>query len=462
MDMNETEDKGRYQNGTAGATRGGSGTQGDPVVQDYTADDEQDGMDVEDQKPPRKRKRWVAVVLFLIFLIGGGVGVWMTMSGGGRKTRINVPVRDTQRADQSSARNNEDVTAQAIAEIRGAAASPTPAASASSVPISPASGVGTVLMPTTPVTVPLEGLSETVRPSAADTSPSGTGSTSTRGEPVSRRSRERSIRCAPTPTPVPVNKPIAGVPAKDPLPELPLFESADPSVVLPPFGTLLPVRTLGAIYTLRQGLARFELTRDVRGDGWALPKDTKIVGQLQGSDFNRAFITLTGFIDGSSGKLVKLSGDILGSDGGPGLKGKVRKVSSTWKRVLDRAVTSGVALGQAALSRGNSTTVILPSGVAPELNNLVMSSRREFVEVQAGSPAYIMVTRLPGQIQGVDASPTPVEDGASDSVNAKPLSDQETATLIESGTPEQIRAALPRMSPQLRQIAELVLKEPGK
>jgi hypothetical protein len=456
--MNETEDKGRYQNGTSGVT------QGDTLVQDYMTDDEQERADIEEQKPARKRKRRVAVVLLLIFLITGGIGVWVTMSGGGGKTRINVPVRNTQRADQNSARNNEDVTAQAIAEIRGTAASPTPATSLSPVPVSPTSGVGTVIMPTTPVTVPVEGLSETVRPSAAESStgPFGTGSASTRGEPVSRRSRERSIRCAPTPTPVIINKHIAGLSTKDTSFEPPPFKSAEPSVVLPPFGTLLPVRTLGAIYTLRQGLARFELTRDVKGDGWELPKRSILVGQLQGNDADRAFINLMGFIDGQSGKLVKLSGDILGSDGGPGLKGKVHKVSSTWKRVLDRAVTSGVVLGQAALSRGNSTTVILPSGVAPELNNLVMSSRREFVEVQAGSSAYIMVTRLPVQIQGIDALPTPVDDGTSDTNSTEPLTNKETAALIESGTPEQIRTALPRMSPQLRQIAEVVLKEPRK
>ena len=39
------------------------------------------------------------------------------------------------------------------------------------------------------------------------------------------------------------------------------------------------------------------------------------------------------------------------------------------------------------------------------------------------------------------------------------LSDEELANLLSTGSPEQIRAALPRMTPELRQIAEMVLKE---
>jgi hypothetical protein len=36
------------------------------------------------------------------------------------------------------------------------------------------------------------------------------------------------------------------------------------------------------------------------------------------------------------------------------------------------------------------------------------------------------------------------------------------ANLLSAGSPEQIRAALPRMTPDLRQIAEMVLKESGR
>ena len=53
--------------------------------------------------------------------------------------------------------------------------------------------------------------------------------------------------------------------------------------MLPSFGSMLPVRTLGVLYTLRSGsLARFELTRDVRGQGWAMKKGTVLVGVNRG------------------------------------------------------------------------------------------------------------------------------------------------------------------------------------
>jgi hypothetical protein len=198
-----------------------------------------------------------------------------------------------------------------------------------------------------------------------------------------------------------------------------------------------------------------------------MKKGTILVGQLQGSERDRAYINMTGFIDPASGKLVKLDGDLLGADGAPGLKGKLHKVSSTWKRILDRAVTTGVALGQAALSRGNSTTVVLPGAVAPELTSLTSTSRREFVEVPAASTAYVLITRLPEQAQIADSPQIAAGAGErstfSSNKNAyRALSDEEVAGLLESGSPEAIRKAIPRMSPELRRIAETALKEADK
>src|SRR5215510_10724868 len=73
---------------------------------------------------------------------------------------------------------------------------------------------------------------------------------------------------------------------------------APASVKLPPFGAMLPVRTLGAFYTLRNAsLARFELTRDLSGDGWSLKRGTVLIAQNQGSENDRAFLSLMGFID---------------------------------------------------------------------------------------------------------------------------------------------------------------------
>jgi hypothetical protein len=217
---------------------------------------------------------------------------------------------------------------------------------------------------------------------------------------------------------------------------------------------MLPIRTMGALYTLRPGLARFELTRDVRGQGWQMRKGTTLIGQQQGGEYDRAYVSLVGFIDPESKRFVKVSGEVLGADGAPGLQGKRRQIGSRWARVLGRVATAAVPLGQAALSRGNSTTVVIPGAVAPELTPSV-ASRREFIEVRAGAPAFVMITDLPKEAQGVDADS--LAEG-----NIETLKDEELAELLSSDSPEKIRAAMPRMTPELRRIAEAVLKEQSK
>src|ERR1700720_943464 len=60
----------------------------------------------------------------------------------------------------------------------------------------------------------------------------------------------------------------------------------DPKIspaVLPPFGTMLPVRTQGVVFTLRNNsYARLELLRDCAGAGWSLAKGTILVGRTSG------------------------------------------------------------------------------------------------------------------------------------------------------------------------------------
>src|SRR5262245_25206230 len=442
---------GIYQNDSPNAPRRDPGMQGDPLDRNYQDfdDDEKNKIGAEEPRPRGKRGRLVGLVLFLLLLAFVGAGIWLMFSG--NKTKINVPVRDNaQKSDQS--RSNDDVTAEAIAEVRGATTSPTPALS---VPATPAASAGTIIVPTTPATVPMEGVGGTVSPATeAATRDAGGGK---REEPVYQRNSERSIRCAPIPAVVPANKPIAGAIAKEPLPEPALFKRAEPRVVLPSFGAMLPVRTLGALYTLRPSLIRFELVRDLRGENWQLKKGTIIVGQQQGSEYDRAYVSPMGFIEPETKRFVKLTGEVLGSDGAQGLKGKRRRISSRWASVLSRTIPVATALGQAALSRGNSTTIVLPGAVAPELaSNFATINRREFIEVPAGTPAFLLITNLPKEAKGVTA-----EAFAEDLNGDSALTDEELAALLESGSPEQIRAAMPRMSLELRQIAEMVLREPG-
>jgi hypothetical protein len=77
----------------------------------------------------------------------------------------------------------------------------------------------------------------------------------------------------------------------------------------------------------------------------------------------------------------------------------------------------------------------------------------------------VMVTDLPSVIKGTEASPDLNEEtlaAITDVDAARPatgLSERELAELLATGSPEEIRAAMPRMSPELRKIAAAVLEQ---
>ncbi len=250
------------------------------------------------------------------------------------------------------------------------------------------------------------------------------------------------------------------------------------TVVLPSFGSMLPVRTIGGLYTLRSGaLARFELTRDMVGNGWSMKRGTILVGTTKGGDYDRAYVSLVGFIDPQSGKLVKLGGDVLGGDGAAGLKGKSRQVDSRWARVLSQVGNTALTLTGAFLGgRGNGTVILSDGARSPLINpvsgefdgvlgsQLDRNRRTGFVEVAAGTPGYVMVTNLPSAIQGADAN-TQLNDQSLASLSdvnairpATGISEREFAELIANGSPEEIKARLHRMSPEMRTIALAVLE----
>jgi hypothetical protein len=251
---------------------------------------------------------------------------------------------------------------------------------------------------------------------------------------------------------------------------------AEATVVLPSFGSMLPVRTIGELYTLRTGaLTRLELTRDMSGNGWSMKRGTILVGTSKG-DYDRAYISVVGFIDPQSGKLVKLGGDVRGGDGGAGLKGKRRQLDGGWARVLGQVGTAALNMTGALLGGRGNGSVIISDGlrtravnpVTDELSGVIggesdQKQRREFVEVVAGTPGYVMVTDLPAMIKGTEARPEMDEQtlaALTDVDAARPatgLSERELAELIANGSPEEIRAAMPRMSPEMRKIAAAVL-----
>ena len=256
------------------------------------------------------------------------------------------------------------------------------------------------------------------------------------------------------------------------------LSNTEPRVALPPFGSMLPVRTIGGLYTLRSGaLARLELTRGIVGNGWSMKRGTILVGSTKGGEYDRAYVAIIGFIDPESGRFVKLGGDVLGGDGTAGLKGKSRQLDSRWMRILSQLGNAALSVTTAALGgRSNGTVIISDEArssvinpVSEELNGVFggpsdRSRRAGFVEVVAGTPGYVMVTDLPTTIKGTEPNAElKVQSLATQSdIDAmRPttgISEREFAELIASGSPEEIKAKLYRMSPEMRKIALAVLE----
>ncbi|MCP9495447.1 MAG: hypothetical protein MSG64_13460 [Pyrinomonadaceae bacterium MAG19_C2-C3] len=255
-------------------------------------------------------------------------------------------------------------------------------------------------------------------------------------------------------------------------------------VAVPPLGTMLPVRTLGAFYTLRsETLVRMQLTRDVSGRGWSLSRGTEIYGEVRGSDYEvgRAYVQLIGFVDSETNRLVRLQGNLLGSDGTHGLRGRKHTIGGGWSRAL-RTAGAGALDALSAISGGIGRRPVrigdvygygashASSPLLAEINGMTYRNNRAgFVEVPANSAGYVFVMQMPREAESVDAlanlSPTNLErisNAASPRVGNAQLSDEQVAMLMTTGTPEQIRLALPRLSPEMRRVAQSVLASSGK
>ena len=230
---------------------------------------------------------------------------------------------------------------------------------------------------------------------------------------------------------------------------------------LPSFGALLPVRLLGMLYTLRPGaLARLELLRESKTEHWQLPRGTIIVGAVQGAGRDRAFVQIKGFIDPTTERFTPLEGEALGSDGGAGIRGKERRLSSVWLRVLERAAQTGTQLLSSLLGRNGSQVIIAadPAGMYRSAmgESSQLQNNRSFVEVAAGTVGFVLVTTLPTAASA--AAPVAIN---TNQIPAS-LTDAELAELFSSSDSTKIRAALPRMTPEIRQMVERVLKETGE
>ncbi|MGH9960253.1 MAG: hypothetical protein ACREBC_24535, partial [Pyrinomonadaceae bacterium] len=235
-------------------------------------------------------------------------------------------------------------------------------------------------------------------------------------------------------------------------------KSKQQSTVLPPFGTMLPVRTQAVILTMRNNsYARLELTRDLKGEGWSLPKGTVLIGHTGGSELDRAVVNVIGYLDPRENRFVKMTGEVLGADGGLGLQGKRVEVDrNRFKQTLSKVASSGLQVAgmMAGALTGRGTVVLNGAGyrvlnpITGEADQFLNGGNRKrtFVKVEAGQPGFVMVADLPKEIRAVDA---PGDDLAK---AATSLSDREVMELILFGTPEEIRAALPMMNEEQREM----------
>ncbi len=173
-----------------------------------------------------------------------------------------------------------------------------------------------------------------------------------------------------------------------------------------PFGSLLTVRLIGAIYTLRNsgGVVRMELTQPVVGKGYSYPAGTTLIGNLRGGESVRAFVNIIGLIDPVSGELMKFTGELLGTDGASGIPGNRKRLTGKWTRFF-RGIkdTAGSILGSVGSFRSGGTVVIsepLRRGsekLSEDTSQSLFGSEPEdtFLEVLAGATGYVLVTQLP-------------------------------------------------------------------
>jgi hypothetical protein len=197
----------------------------------------------------------------------------------------------------------------------------------------------------------------------------------------------------------------------------------------------------------------------MKGSGWSLPKGTVLIGRASGSEYDRAFITVMGYIDSRDNRLVKMSGEVLGSDGGSGIQGKRVVVDSGGlKRALSKIASSSMqAAGLLASGFGGQRTVIVDgagnriiSPITDEASRMfggTSGDKRAFVKVEAGRSAYVMVADLPKDRPAIDA---PGEDELQHGAS---LTDRELMELLLLGTREEISAAIPLMTDEQKTLA---------
>ena len=248
-------------------------------------------------------------------------------------------------------------------------------------------------------------------------------------------------------------------PRKNETQDRPVSIGNNQTLNIPSFGTLLPVRLLGAVFTLpgAGNLVRLELTRAIRQNNFSYPAGTVLVGHLRGGDYNRAFISIFGAIDPRSGRLLEFSGEVNGTDGASGIVGTRKTVKSWGTRFLQALrEVSGQAVDVWSAGRGRSGTIVLGGSGGPggEISSVIRANDQKdsFVMVKAGTEGYVLVTGLPKSElpRSGTADESQIEKDQLPGLN---LSEAELAEILVTDDADKVRAALLKMSPKARQLA---------
>jgi hypothetical protein len=430
----------------------------------------------------KKKKTWKRKLIgwsVILLLIGAGVGALYLLM---RAQLVNVTVNaDSRKHAQSTKPQNEvtnsdsTLTAEAINMARSAAgadANTKPVNSGSPVP-SPSPSPGP-----TQRKIGFTGESPVLDQIGKDGDANGNSNSQTNGTTNQTKTNATSSVVELQSHANPTQSLFVDEVVLKPTPTIQTSRESKPTVpatikppppTVPPFGTMLPVRTQGVIFTLRNNsYARLELTRDMAGNGWSLPKGTVLIGRTTGSEHDRAFVNVIGYIDPRENKLVTMTGEVLGSDGANGIPGKRLSVDrSGLKQTLGKVASGGlqVASSMAGALTGRGTVVIDGAGyrllnpVSDQARGLINGSdKNSFVKVEAGQQAYVMVADLPGRVEGADAPGTEQLSRCGDSS----LTDRQVMELILFGSGEEVRAAMPLMTEEQKRLVITSLFQENK
>lgn len=434
--------------------------------------------ELDKRQPSRVKRTLIFILAFIIFLGVVGVGLAYFLSRG-KNTEMQVGSTDPRLRDQSSQAESKRQAEEALKAVTESASAP-PAQTATrapgdlSQPVVPDPLASTTYPPTSVSpystgTQPSQGETQTSTPSTSTVTSGNDTGTRTETASVTSAGSGGSFYLFRRPDVGRASEPAASQDAQSgsvaPIPATFTQPSTRPSQpaapVKPPFGAMIPVRLLDSVMTLREGgVVRMETTRAISGaGGWKIPRGTIVVARLGGGNNNRAYLNVVGFIDAETNRLVSVGGEVKGSDGAGGIRGERKRVNSRWMQGLKEISRAGISLGSAFLigRRGgggyypppSASNIPTPGGSSSSSQN----ANLDFIYVPAGAQAFVMITELPPTVEGRDA----------DTLNAADdLTDEELAGLLTEGTPEQIRAALPRMNPELRRVAEMILAQDEK